>query len=259
MTTIVLESDKDVKPKEGRGGNKFPIPRYRKPNDMKPAIVPEYFVQEDKFSADLFQKLYSLVNFELVNFDLSLKAESNISDAFITVFSSFENENECDGEVQTKTDKNLDDLPETIAMRSHIIRKYLLACQEKFFELSTNPVLNKIALLHNDLFLASDLLNNAKYYQELKDFCDMLMADTLDLYNSAVSELIKQKYWASGRTADDVIKEVLIKELEVANSMNNTTCLQFTRCAIKRAIDGAPSHGVQKIKTWANENFIRVD
>lgn len=136
---------------------------------------------------------------------------------------------------------------------------FLVTCHEKQVSLMSNPSLTKFSLLHHDLYLATELINDGKIKIEMDDFCNMMMADTVDLYHNHFSDILEQKFWAKTKTIDDVIKHFLTKEFERLRSLNPFTFQQLTTVAMQKTLDSAPNSGIGKLKAWAVENSINLD
>ena len=219
----------------------FPIPRVNAISNPKPAIAPKYEPALEQFSPELFQLFFSIVNFHLPTYDLSQSQQ--FSPALETVGTSFDQEQ-----------------PASPVMQEHIIRKFLIECQHQFLALTAKPVLSKLAMLHNELFLASEFLrlhNNAnKGLKNLLNFCDMLMAETYDLFNSEISRIVNKQFWEAEKTAEEVINELLKKEIEKIRMLNNESFERLSQCAIRRAMENAPAAAGPRIMAWAKDNEI---
>lgn len=214
----------------------FPIPRVKCISNPKPAIQPTYTPQSEQFSPDLFQLFFSLVNFHLPAYDLSQNQQ--FSPALETVGTAFDQE---------------DASP---VMQEHIIRKFLIDCHQHLLALTSKPVLSKMAMLHNELFLASEFLRLHNTSSSLMNYCDMLMAETYDLFNSEFSKTVNKQFWAAGKSAEEVINELLKKEIEKIRMLNNQSFEQLSQIAIKRSIENAPANAGQRITAWAKDNEI---
>ena len=219
----------------------FPIPRMRSISDPKPAIAPSYTPSSKEFSPELFQLFFSLVNFHLPAYDLGQNLQ--FTPALETVGTAFEQEKS-----------------PSPRMQEHIVRKFLIECQHQLIQLTSKPVLNKIAMLHNELSLAAEFMRLHKKKKEkqrpLLNFCDMLMAEAYDVFNSEFSRIVNQQYWGAGKTAEEVINDLLKKEIEKLRVFNNKSFECLSQCAIKRSIESSPAGAQQKILSWAKDNDI---
>jgi hypothetical protein len=99
-------------------------------------------------------------------------------------------------------------------MLDHIVRKFLLHCHGQFLELTSSPVLAKISQLHNELQLASEVLTQHKVPPVIISYCDMIVAETYDLYNSEFAKTVNRDYWDAGQGVEVVIDQLLTKEIE---------------------------------------------
>lgn len=243
----------DTSEEEETPSEPFPIPRIDKVPNHKKALLPKYEPNVEHFNPDLFQLYYSLVNFHIKPYDLDPGQE--FSPALETFCTAYD-----EGETTTLKEESVSfDTPENIVARNHIVRKFLLECQNQLFQQSSNPCLTKIAVLHNELFYAGEVLRHHKPDPKMMAFCDMLMAETLDLYNSEVSTKINRKYWGAGKTAEDLINELLKKEILTIRNLNRETFSRMSQCLIKRSLDKAPAAQASSIKTWASKNDITFD
>lgn len=237
----------------------FPIPRLMKIPNPKPALMPKYTALTEEFNYDLFQLYFSLVNYHIKSFDLNPNEEfSPALETFCTAFDN-EGENEEGGEGKKKLDPKRLAEPECLICRNHIVRKFLIECQRKFFEQTAHPSLTKIAVLHNELFYASEVLRQHNPDPDMMNFCDMLMADTFDLYNAVIGDIINNRYWNAGKSVEELISDLLKKEILTIRNLNRDTFQRMSSCAIQRALDKAPPGYAGKIKGWAKDNEITFD
>jgi hypothetical protein len=204
----------------------------------KPVIQPLYESPTFQFNQDQFQLFFSLVNFHLPAYDLGQTQQ--YSPALETVGIAFEGAQQ----------------PQNV-MQDHIIRKFLIDCHSQLLKLTSDPVVFKLAMLHNELFLASEFLR--LHQSPLVNYCDMLMAETYDLYNSTFSKTVNKQFWEAGRPVEDVINELLKKEIEQFRMLNNETFVLLSQCTIRRALDKAGTQAGQKIMLWAKENEIPIE
>ena len=214
----------------------FPIPRVDQIPNPQPAIQPVYEPQNDPFNPELFQLFFSLVNFHLPAYNLN--SNQQFSPALETVGTAFEHKNA------------------SPVMQEHIIRKFLIDCNSHLLELTSNPVLSKLAMLHNELFLASEFLRLHNTANTLVDYCDMLMAETYDLFNSQFAKIVNQDYWDKGKAAEELINELLKTEIEKIRTLNCQSFEALSQCAIRRSIEKAGQQSSQRIIQWAKNNEI---
>ena len=251
MAVVSLEEVSD----EGTEGSvePFPIPRLDRIKNPKKALMPNYKPKPETFNPDLFQLFFSLVNFHLKPYELNPAQE--FSAALETFCTAFDDETES-GEKKQDVDPNS---PECVVARNQIVRKFLLECQSQFFDLTSNPSLTKLAVLHNELFYASEVMRHHNPNPEMMNFCDMLMADTLDLYNSVIGKKINDEFWGAGKSAEELTNDLLKKEIVTIRNLNRETFQKMSQCAINRALEKAPSAQAGKIKQWAVQNDIITD
>jgi len=217
----------------------FPIPRLRAIPNPKPAIQPTYDPQPTPFAPDLFQLFFSLVNYHLPAYDLGQNTQYSPA---VEV-------------VSTAVDGETTAVP---IMHEHIFRKFLLEVHQQFLALTSKPVLSKIAKLHSELFLTSEVMPSTTP-PALVQYCQMLMAEAYDLFNSVVTKTVSEDFWGKKKTVEEVINEFLKKEIEKIRIVNNHSFESLALCAIRRAVENAPGDGRQKIMTWAKDNSIPYD
>ena len=123
----------------------------------------------------------------------------------------------------------------------------------------SNPSLTRVSILHHELYLASELIHSGKIKIELADFCNMMMADIVDLYHNHFGDIWEQIFCNKNKKADDVIKHFLTKEFERLRNLNSYTYKQIVIVAMRKVIDSAQSSEVNKLISWAKANSISLD
>ncbi|KAK8890557.1 hypothetical protein M9Y10_035334 [Tritrichomonas musculus] len=215
----------------------FPIPRVSHISNPKPAIQPIYEPINDQFNPNLFQLFFSLVNYHIPAYDLSQIQQ--YTPALDTVGNAFESEYE-----------------NSPVLQEHIIRKFLVECHFQMLKLTSNPSLTKMEMLHNELFLASEFLRLHKASSTLIDYCEMLLAETYDMFNSQFAKTVNEQYWNKGKSAEELINELLKKEIENIRILNSNSFLALSQCSIRRSIEKAGAQNASKITDWAKNNQI---
>jgi hypothetical protein len=201
-------------------------------------MVPSYQPEAFQFNYEMFQLFFSLVMFHLPAYDLGQPVP--ISPALDTVGKALDH-----------------DHPSPIILE-HIIRKFLIHCHEQFLQLTSMGVLSKISHLHNELYLASEVLSH-KARPGLINYCDMLLAETYDLFNSEFAKRVNNDYWAQNKPVEAVIDELLTKEAEKIRVLCDKTIECLLQCIVKRSLDRAPQPAVQRIIQWAREQGVQLD
>lgn len=242
----VEEEEKPEVPEEP-----FPIPRLPKFEHSQNAIQPEYVPSSSPFDSKQIQLYYSLVNFQLSPYDPTPSPE--VSLAVETITSSYDDTN------NSSRDPNYNNYPDTKITREIMFRSLFLAAQNLLFEMSSTPSLTKLSYLHNDLFYATDVLRAYPHNDAVLSFGDMLLADTYDMYNSVISKIINDEYWTPGKTADELIDNLLTKELENVRKLSINTESILSRCIILRALELAPKESQATIKSFASRNKINFE
>ncbi|KAK8890422.1 hypothetical protein M9Y10_035198 [Tritrichomonas musculus] len=136
---------------------------------------------------------------------------------------------------------------------------FLMTCQNIQVKLMSNPSLTKLSILHHELYMASELIHSGKIKIELLDFCNMMMADIVDMYHNHFSDILEQKFWNKNKKAEDVIKHFLTKEFERLANLDSYTYKQIVTVAMRKVLDSAQSSEVSKLISWAKSNSINLD
>lgn len=215
----------------------FPIPRVSKISNPQPAIQPVFDKPHDVFNPTLFQLFFSLVNFHLPAYDLS--QIDQYSPALDTLGNAFEQE-----------------FQGAPVLQEHLIRTFLVECNSQMLKLSSSPSLQKLEMLHNELFLTSEFLRLHKTETSSIEYCEMLMAETYDMFNSFFAKTVNEQFWNNGKTVDQLISELLSPEIEHIRMLNNNSFMALSKCVIRRSLDNAGSQNGEKIIEWAKKNEI---
>ena len=141
-----------------------------------------------------------------------------------------------------------------------IVHSYLLRCSERQTALITSPSLTRLSILHNELHLMSELIrNNRKIPFQIVEHCDMMIAETEDLYYTNFSDIIEHKFWGKTKTVKDLIVGLLTKEFEKLRTLSKFTYEHLTSLAMRKAIDSAPATTVHELIRWGHENMIKME
>jgi hypothetical protein len=240
-------SSGDVDPGSQSEDASFPIPRLKAIPNPRPPILPDYQPDTTEFNFDMFQLFYSLVIFHLPAYDLDhIEPMSSSPDAAPLSNAS-----------QTVA-QALDSEKPSPMILEHIVRKFLVHCHSQFLDLTAEPVLSRIAQFHNELVFTSMVLHQHPTKQALVNYADMLLAETYDLFNATFEEKVNEEYWGAEKSVDDVIGELLTKEVERLRLLAAESSEVLSRCIVRRALDRAPAAAVPKITAWAKDNGIAV-
>jgi hypothetical protein len=125
--------------------------------------------------------------------------------------------------------------------------------------LIARPALATSALLHHDLVIAGGLIQQRSLSVDMVNFCDMLLAEVLDIYQSTFATSITQKYWSKTRPVEDVINSLLKKELQIFRRLDSYSFTVLASAMVRRALESAPPAAVPVITKWAEDNEIRLD
>jgi hypothetical protein len=144
-------------------------------------------------------------------------------------------------------------------MLEHIIRKFLIHCHSQFLDLTSDPVLSRIAQLHSELFFTTAILQHKQHTKpSLMNYADMLYAETYDLYNATFEQKVNSEYWDQDKPVEALISELLTKEIEKLRLLSPQSSEILSRCMVRRALERAPQAAIPKITTWAKDNGIAV-
>lgn len=140
-----------------------------------------------------------------------------------------------------------------------MLRQFLQTCQLTFLNLVARPGLAKSALLHHELVLAAALIQQRGLSVDLVNFCDMLLAEVLDVYQGTFASVITSKYWSKTRGVEEVINQLLKKELQVLRRLNEYSFATISVAMIRRALESAPPAAIPVLTKWGEENEINMD
>ena len=213
------------------------IPRLdRIPNPQEP-LQPTEFPALDVFHADSFNSYQEFVSNILPEFDLNMLDKTQ----FVIDHIKADLENEQVSQLAAEL----------------IVHMFLLTCQAKQTELISSPSLTRLSHLHHSLYLVSEAIHNcSKLNDILEEHCNMMMADTADLYHSHFCEIVEHKFWGKTKSVNDLIQSMLKKEFERLRLLNNFTYDHLTLLAMRKSIDSAPSSTVNELIKWAHANNI---
>lgn len=215
------------------------IPREFKISDPMPSISPLNLPPLESFPQDIF-KIYNKIVFELIP-EHKLEINVQMSAALLAIKETF------DSEISYPLIEEM------------IMRQFLIKCHDHLIKSMPSPSLTKLEILHHELYLASEMLHARQIRIELEDYCDMMMADTVDLYHNHFSEIVEQKFWSKTKTGDELIRMFLKKEFERLRILNPYTYKMITTVAMRKCIDSAPNSAVNTLIQWGRENSILVD
>ena len=140
-----------------------------------------------------------------------------------------------------------------------LIRHFLLACQRVTIQLFQHPSLTKSAIMHNELVICARLIEKRNLSVDIRNFCDMLLAEVVDLYQGSYGELLETKFWSKTKGADDLIQQFLQKEVERLRTYNDYTFRQLGSAIMRKSIETAPSASVQTLIKWRKDNNIALE
>lgn len=215
------------------------IPREFKISDPMPSISPQYLPPLDSFPSDIFRTFNRIV-YGLIP-EHRLDSNVQISPALAAIKETFDSE----------TTYPL--------VEEMIMRQFLITCQSHLIRLMPTPSLTKFSILHHELYLASEILHARQIRMELEDYCDMMMADTVDLYHNHFSDIVEQKFWSKTKTVEELIRVFLKKEFERLRILNPYTFKMITTVSMRKCIDSAPNSAVSTLIQWGRENSILID
>jgi hypothetical protein len=140
-----------------------------------------------------------------------------------------------------------------------MVRHYLIAAQPVMLQFVTHPSTQRTAALHNDLVCVADLIKAKELSADSINFCDMLIAETFDIYQGTFSQVISANYWGKTKSADDVINGLFRKEMGLFRQLNPYSLKVLGSGMLRRAFDGAPPSALPTLTKWGQENGIDLD
>ena len=216
------------------------IPREFKISNPLPPYVPKSLPALDEFPRETYRTFDTFISTLLPEYDLDINVhESPALQAVRKVY-------------ETNT-------PETKLINQLIVRQFLLTCQTQLIKLMSKGSLTKLSLLHHELYQISDLIHEFDIQGELNDFCDMMMAEAIDLYHNTFSDIVEQKFWSKTKSVDELINTLLSKEFEKIRTLNPYTYKQLTSVALHKVIDSAPSSSVNTVLQWMKDQNLNLE
>ncbi|EAY06700.1 hypothetical protein TVAG_211520 [Trichomonas vaginalis G3] len=215
----------------------FPIPRSDQIDNPCNPYIPDVQVEPKPMDVDKFKLLYHISHAQVTPPDENIALEH--TELYQLLLQSFNEGN----------DENL---------QEHIIRKYLLLAQSRFFELTNTKSLIQIGIMHGDLLDLAEKLDSSQKYPGLSDFCNMLLGETFDLFSSTISQIAKRQYWSQSASASDLISKVLQRELMNLRTTPVNNMMILSSCLVRRSIESAPENDRNTILEWAAKEHISV-
>jgi hypothetical protein len=140
-----------------------------------------------------------------------------------------------------------------------MLRQFLQTCQVTLLKLIARPGLTQSALLHHELVMAAGLIQQRGLSVDMVNFCDMLLAEILDIYQSTFANVITQKYWSKTRGVEEVITHLLLKELELFRQLDGYSFSILASAMMRRALESAPAAAISPLTKWGQENQINFE
>jgi hypothetical protein len=140
-----------------------------------------------------------------------------------------------------------------------ILRQFLIRCQALTFDLIAHSSLSKTAYLHNELVMAARLIETHELSVDLANFCDILIGEALDVYQSAFTNVISTGFWGKTKSIEEVINALLKKELTYFRLLNPYSLEILSVSMLRRAMDQAPPVVIATLTEWGGENGIKLN
>ncbi|OHT11810.1 hypothetical protein TRFO_18593 [Tritrichomonas foetus] len=201
-----------------------------------PVCKPKYTRGAESFPFPVFQLYNEFVNKILPTFELNVNVIPSAACQFLT--------------------KAVDTDCDSPFLYQMLIRAFLLSCQKEMLYIMAHPSLTRTSLLHNELVNAAEMIKKRELSAEMVNFCDMMLADALDLYHSSFSDVIDNNFWAKTKTVDELINQFLKKEIERLRLLSPYTFNQLGAVIMRKSIDSAPASSVGALKKWGTENNV---
>ena len=215
------------------------IPREFKISNPLPPYVPKSLPALEEFPREQYRALDTFISTILPEYDLDISIHE--SPALQAIRKAFETN------------------PGNSLINQLLIRQFLLACHNQLLKLMIKASLTKLSLLHHELYMVSEIMHDNQIQTELSDFCDMMMAESVDVYHNTFSDIVEQKFWSKTKTVDDLINTFLTKEFEKIRTLNPYTYKQLTSVALHKSIDSAPNSSVNTLLNWIKEQNLSLD
>jgi hypothetical protein len=140
-----------------------------------------------------------------------------------------------------------------------MLRQFLQTCQAAFLGLVIQPKMVKASLLHNELFITSGLVKQRGLSVDMANYCDMLLAEVVDIYESIFANAISTKYWSKSKSVEEVISHLLTTELQIFRRLNDYSFKTLSASMIRRSLESAPPSAGPVIAKWCHENGIETE
>ena len=204
-----------------------------------PVCSPSYSRGNEHFPFNVFHLYNEFINSILPHFELNVSVIPSTACQFLI--------------------RAVDTDCDTPFLYQMLIRSFLLACQKEMIYLMAHPSLTKSSLLHNELVNAAEMIKKRGLPKEMVNFCDMMLADVLDLYHTTFSDVIDNNFWAKTKTVDELINQFLKKEIERLRLLTPYTFEMIGAVIMRKSIDSAPASSVATLKKWGTENNVPYD
>ena len=214
-----------------------PIPRDFLISNPSTVFVPEYRFVPTESDMDSFRIYQDFVCNELPKFAVDLN--NLISSAQIYLKKVFE---ACDG---------------FTIYHQLMMKQYLLSCQSLVHALHISPSMSKLSVLHHELYNAAQIIQKYDMDYHIRCACDMMLAETSDLYFSYFSDLLETRFWSKSKSTEDLTNSFLTREVERLRLLNDYTFNTLSSSIVRRTVDSAPSFAMNEVKKWiAKHNFV---
>jgi hypothetical protein len=147
----------------------------------------------------------------------------------------------------------------TSVLHELMLRQFLQTCQALLLNLVSRPSLAKSALLHHELVISAGLIQSRSLSTDMVNFCDMLLAEVLDVYQCTFANAIASKYWSKTKAVDEVINQLLKQELQLFRRLDAYSFTMLATAMARRAVESAPPNAVPILTKWAQENEIHIE
>jgi hypothetical protein len=87
----------------------------------------------------------------------------------------------------------------------------------------------------------------------------MLMAEALDCYHNAFSDVVMGNFWSKTKSPEEVINQLLKKEMGRTNQFTDYSREELSSAIMRKTLESAPGSGVPALQNWAIVNQIRLD
>ena len=217
------------------------IPRLDKIINPLPSYIPETYPEPTEYHAEVMKCYHDFTLTVLPGFQLTNVENSDQLLSFIKT---------------TYADKAI---PTYVC--DLITHAFLLKCAERLTENITTPSLTRLSLLHHSLTGLRDILKTRQDGSvEIKQQCQMYLAESADVYHNHFCEVVTKHFWGKAAiSVKEMVDGMLNREFQRLRLLNKYTFHTLGTLLIRRALESTPNNGKQQMINWGKENGVELD